>query len=325
MSNRHADALAHLIYGISQSGGFIQLTGEVGTGKTTLVRSLFEQLPEEADLAVILNPELTTRDFLIAICEELNLESPPNCSSKTLVDQMNKYLLEAHSRGRRTVLIVDEAQNLGTDVLEQVRLLTNLETPKQKLLQIILIGQPELRDLLSRKDMRQLAQRVTGRYHLEPLSKEDTGKYIKHRMQVAGASNGIFLPAAIREIYKWSKGVPRLINVVADRALLAGYSEDKKNIDKKLVRRAAAEVYGNYSVPRWRWKLASIFAVCGITLLATGISLWLPLEYSIISSTSEVVNETINIEEINSSEASEIIAIQDFDLPEIDFSASETN
>ena len=315
MSQRHADGLAHLVYGVSQSGGFIQLTGEVGTGKTTLVRSLFEQLPHEADLAVILNPELTTQDFLIAICEELNLAVSPHCSTKTLVDQINRYLLEAHARGRRTVLIVDEAQNLGTDVLEQVRLLTNLETPKQKLLQIILIGQPELREILSREDMRQLAQRITGRYHLEPLSQEDTGKYIKHRMKIAGASDGIFLPAAIREIYRWSKGVPRLINVVTDRALLAGYSQDRRNIDKRLVRRAAAEVDGKYLIPRWRQRLATLLAVGGIALLALGVSLWLSSEFD-VSLKLQPITKSETTDVVFNTEAAQVIAVQDFEIPE---------
>ena len=271
MSQRHADALAHLIYGISQSGGFIQLTGEVGTGKTTLVRSLFEKLPDEADVALILNPELTTHDFLTAISEELGAAPPADKSMKALVDELNTYLLEAHARGRRTVLIVDEAQNLGTDVLEQVRLLTNLETPKQKLLQIILIGQPELREVLSRDDMRQLAQRVTGRYHLEPLSQEDTSKYLEHRMKVAGATGTIFQPAAIREIYRRSKGVPRLINVIADRSLLAAYTQETRKVDKPLVRRAAEEVYGDRLVPYWQWRVAGVTAMAGIALLALGV------------------------------------------------------
>jgi len=315
MSQRHADGLAHLIYGISQSGGFIQLTGEVGTGKTTLVRSLFEQLPNEADLAVILNPELTTQDFLVAICEELNLESPTHCSPKVLVDQINKYLLEAHARGRRTVLIVDEAQNLGTDVLEQVRLLTNLETPQQKLLQIILIGQPELREILSREDMRQLAQRVTGRYHLEPLGFEDTSKYINHRMKVAGASDGIFLPAAIREIYRSSKGVPRLINVISDRALLAGYSQDKTNIDKHLVRRAAAEVYGKNIVSQWQRWFVTLLAVGGVALLALGLGQWFLTKYDIsLEPHSAVEVETSDL--AFSTEAIEVIAVEDFEVPE---------
>ena len=271
LSRRHADALAHLIYGISQSGGFIQLTGEVGTGKTTLVRSLFEQLPEEADVALILNPELSTQEFLTAISAELGVTVPKNGSAKALVDPLSAYLLDAHARGRRTVLIVDEAQNLAPDVLEQVRLLTNLETPKQKLLQIILIGQPELREILDRKDMRQLAQRITGRYHLEPLGQDDTAKYLEHRMKVAGASGAIFSMSAVREIFRWSKGVPRIINVIADRALLAAYTQGTRSVDKALVRKAAIEVYGKRLVPRIERRLAAgiVLAVVSLATLGT--------------------------------------------------------
>ncbi len=275
MSQRHADALAHLLYGISESGGFIQLTGEVGTGKTTLVRSLFEQLPKEADVALILNPELTTEEFLTAISEELGIKPPKNLSVKALIDGLNAYLLDAHGRGRRTVLIVDEAQNLGTEILEQVRLLTNLETPKQKLLQIILIGQPELREVLSRADMRQVAQRVTGRYHLEPLNQADTAKYVEHRMQVAGASGPVFRPAAIREVFRRSNGVPRLINVVADRTLLAAYAQETRRIDRRLVRRAAAEVFGDRQGGTWRRRLATGVLAAGIAgAVAVAASLW---------------------------------------------------
>ena len=276
MSQRHADALAHLLYGISESGGFIQLTGEVGTGKTTLVRSLFEQLPDEADVALILNPELTTGEFLTAITEELGIEVPGDRSVKALIDGLNAYLLDAHSRGRRTVLIVDEAQNLGTEILEQVRLLTNLETPKQKLLQIILIGQPELREVLSRADMRQVAQRVTGRYHLEPLNQADTTKYVKHRMRVAGASGSVFRPAAIREIFRRSMGVPRLINVVADRALLAGYAQESRSIDRGLVRRAAAEVFGDRRAGTWQRRLAAGAAAAALASAAAVGTLYWP-------------------------------------------------
>lgn len=276
MSQRHADALAHLLYGISESGGFIQLTGEVGTGKTTLVRSLFEQLPDEADVALILNPELTTGEFLTAISEELGIEVPGDRSVKALIDRLNAYLLDAHSRGRRTVLIVDEAQNLGTELLEQVRLLTNLETPKQKLLQIILIGQPELREVLSRADMRQVAQRVTGRYHLEPLNQADTTKYVRHRMRVAGASGSVFRPPAIREIFRRSKGVPRLINVVADRALLAGYAQESRTINRRLVRRAAAEVFGDHRAGTWQRRLAAGAAAAALAgAAAVGTMYWL--------------------------------------------------
>jgi general secretion pathway protein A len=272
LSQRHADALAHLIYGISHSGGFIQLTGEVGTGKTTLVRTLFEQLPEEADVALILNPELSSQEFLAAILEEFKVPPPEERSVKALVDRLNVHLLDAHARGRRTVLIVDEAQNLARNILEQVRMLTNLETPKQKLLQIILIGQPELRELLAQEDMRQLAQRVTGRYHLEPLKLDDTGKYIAHRLKVAGASGGIFPPSAVKEIYRWSGGIPRLVNVVADRALLAAYTQDTRSVDRRLVRRAAVEVFGE--TPRRRRARRSAAAIAAAGVVAISFAAW---------------------------------------------------
>ena len=187
LSPRHADALAHLLYGISESGGFIQLTGEVGTGKTTLIRSVLEQLPAKAEVALILNPRLSPEELLQSICEELRIALPEDRSAKALVDTLNAELLRANAEGRRIVLIIDEAQTLRPELIEQVRLLTNLETPKQKLLQIILIGQPELREMLGRPEMRQVAQRVTGRYHLEPLSAQETAAYVRHRLRVAGA------------------------------------------------------------------------------------------------------------------------------------------
>ena len=244
MSERHAEALAHLIYGVKESGGFIQLTGEVGTGKTTLVRSLLQQLPDFADVAVVLNSQLSRVEFLSSICEELHVELPEQRNSiKALTDALNAYLLKNHSLGRRTILIVDEAQNLRVDVLEQVRLLTNLETAKQKLLQIILIGQPELRELLARNDMRQLAQRITGRYHLEPLTRDETAAYIEHRLKVAGAIGPIFSAAAKRDLFRLSGGVPRMINVIADRALLGAYTQEEREVTPELVRAALAEVY----------------------------------------------------------------------------------
>lgn len=244
MSERHAEALAHLIYGVKESGGFIQLTGEVGTGKTTLVRSLLQQLPDFADVAVVLNSQLSRVEFLSSICEELHLELPEQRNSiKALTDALNVYLLRNHGQGRRTILIVDEAQNLRVEVLEQVRLLTNLETAKQKLLQIILIGQPELRELLARNDMRQLAQRITGRYHLEPLTRDETSAYIEHRLKVAGAIGPIFSATAKRELYRLSGGVPRMINVIADRALLGAYTIEEREVTPELVRAAVAEVF----------------------------------------------------------------------------------
>jgi general secretion pathway protein A len=269
LSERHAEALAHLIYGVKESGGFIQLTGEVGTGKTTLVRSLLEQLPESADVAVVLNPQLSRSEFLAAICEELGVPLPEQKSSiKALTDALNQALLRNHSAGRRTVLIVDEAQNLRIEVLEQVRLLTNLETAKQKLLQIILIGQPELRELLARNDLRQLAQRITGRYHLEPLSADEAMAYVDHRLKVAGAVGPIFLPLAKRELYRLSGGIPRMINVIADRALLGAYTIEQAQVTPELVRQAASEVYDRAPlVPAW-WQQPRGQLALGIAALA---------------------------------------------------------
>ena len=255
MSERHAEALAHLIYGVKESGGFIQLTGEVGTGKTTLVRSLLQQLPDFADVAVVLNSQLSRVEFLSSICEELHIGLPEQRNSiKALTDVLNAYLLTNHSLGRRTILIVDEAQNLRVDVLEQVRLLTNLETAKQKLLQIILIGQPELRELLARNDMRQLAQRITGRYHLEPLTRAESGAYIEHRLKVAGAIGPIFSAAAKRELFRLSGGVPRMINVIGDRALLGAYTIEEREVTPELIREAVAEVYDRPPVGFGFWR-----------------------------------------------------------------------
>ncbi len=243
MSARHREALAHLLYGLGEGGGFVQLTGEVGTGKTTICRCLLEQVPDNVDLAMVLNPKVTATELIATVCDELGIDYPPGTSSiKTLTDTLNHYLLDAHARGRRTVLIIDEAQNLTADVLEQVRLLTNLETPTQKLLQIILIGQPELRDMLAREDMRQLSQRVTARYHLEPISRDETDAYIRHRLQICGTSRHLFDKSAVEHIQHLSGGIPRLINVLCDRAMLGAYVEGKSQVDKKVVRKAAKEV-----------------------------------------------------------------------------------
>jgi general secretion pathway protein A len=244
LGRRHAEALAHLLYGITESGGFIQLTGEVGTGKTTVVRSLLEQLPEHAEVALVLNPRLSPDEFLLAICEELHIEIPAGAGQKAMVDALNQRLLEAHAAGRRVVLIVDEAQNLSTDVLEQIRLLTNLETAKQKLLQIILIGQPELRDVLARSDLRQLAQRITGRYHLEPLEADEMRAYVRHRIEVAGSRAEIFSAGAVRILHQSSGGIPRLVNVIADRALLGAWSQEEPVVSAGMARKAASEVFG---------------------------------------------------------------------------------
>ncbi len=270
LSERHGEALAHLVYGVTESGGFIQLTGEVGTGKTTLVRSLLlNRMPDNADVAVVLNPQLSVIEFLATICEELHIEVVHNKGSvKALTDALNRHLLEAHAAGRRTILVVDEAQNLAPAVLEQVRLLTNLETAKQKLLQIILIGQEELRDLLARNDLRQLAQRITGRYHLEPLSREETSSYIEHRLKVAGALGEVFDAGAKREVYRLSQGVPRLVNVICDRALLGAYAQEARRVNARLVRLAAAEVKGELERSPWVQRSAIAAGVAGIAIVA---------------------------------------------------------
>jgi general secretion pathway protein A len=253
LSERHAEALAHLLYGINEAGGFVQLTGEVGTGKTTIVRSLLAQTPKNVEIALILNPKMTAPEFLLTICEELGIGVPDSAteSLKDLVDILSGYLLRAHAGGRRVVVVVDEAQNLAPSVLEQVRLLTNLETNTRKLLQIILIGQPELRELLGRNELRQLAQRITGRYHLNPLTAAETAAYVRHRLRVAGATSDIFSPAALTEVHRLAIGVPRVINVVCDRALLGAYSMDRHRVTTSLVRNAASEVFGKRFTPHW--------------------------------------------------------------------------
>ena len=278
LSERHAEALAHLLYGINEAGGFIQLTGEVGTGKTTIVRTLLSRIPQHADVAVILNPRVTATEFLLTICEELGLglDEADRTSAKEMVDALNRRLLAAHSEGRRVIVIVDEAQNLSPDVLEQVRLLTNLETATQQLLQIILIGQPELRELLDRTELRQLAQRITGRYHLSPLSRQETQEYVRHRLRVAGAAGEIFTPAALSEVYRLSSGIPRVVNVCCDRALLGAYTLDMRKVTPALVRRAAGEVYGRRFAPRWLGWVAAAITLAGVAVtLYVGVAAWL--------------------------------------------------
>jgi general secretion pathway protein A len=273
LSERHAEALAHLLYGINEAGGFIQLTGEVGTGKTTVIRSLLEQLPGHADVALILNPRVTPAEFLLTICEELHVPVPESGkgSTKVLMDLLGRQLLDTHARGRRVVLIVDEAQNLSTQTLEQVRLLTNLETATTKLLQIILIGQPELRELLDQPELRQLAQRITGRYHLSPLSPEESAGYVKHRMRIAGATAEVFTPSALREIHRLSGGIPRVINVICDRALLGAFTQEDHRAGAALVRQAASEVYGRPVPAPWlKWATAGAVAAA-LALVAVGL------------------------------------------------------
>ncbi|MGZ5013951.1 MAG: AAA family ATPase [Methylobacter sp.] len=242
MSPRHQEGLAHLLYGINFGGGFVALTGEVGTGKTTLCHCLLQAIPEDVDIALILNPKLNAVELLATICDELGIIYDKNQHSlKTLIDLLNQHLLTGHANGRRTVLLIDEAQNLSMEVLEQIRLLTNLETNKTKLLQIILVGQPELKESLKRQDLRQLNQRITARYHLLPLSLNETRAYIQHRLTVCNGRPDIFKDSAIRKIYKLSSGIPRMINILCDRALLGAYSSNAHVVTPAIVSAAAEE------------------------------------------------------------------------------------
>ncbi len=254
LSSAHREALAHLMYGFSH-GGFVMVTGEVGTGKTTLLRNLVKQTPADLDVAFILNPRLTVRELLASLCDELGIAYDPDSTTsvKQYVDLITRHLLETHRAGRSTVMIIDEAQNLSPAVLEQVRLLTNLETDDRKLLRIILIGQPELKDMLDRQDLRQLAQRITARYHLGSLSREDTYAYIMHRMSRAGGNPQAFSTGAMRRIYSLSKGTPRLINVIADRSLLGAYTLGRHQVSRRIVSRAAKEVLARKSDRRAWW------------------------------------------------------------------------
>jgi general secretion pathway protein A len=350
MSEQHREALGHLLYGLGEGGGFVQLTGEVGTGKTTICRTLLCQLvsgdgdspnhchnrpepeldaldyglsvdhdavpdgrrplrgahgrtlarrrppargedrierqvepvhsdrtrspggstdPDNVDVALIFNPNLTVSELLETICEELNIEpAGDDTSTKAYVDRLYAYLLDANARGRRTILIIDEAQSLSRDVLEQIRLLTNLETNENKLLQIFLIGQPELRSMLARDDLRQLAQRITARYHLEPLSRAETGHYIRHRLSVAGCERKVFSTAAVRRIYRLTGGIPRLINSLCDRALLGAYTTDREGVNARIVRRADRELHGTSGA---RWTFALRYAALGCAMAAVAV------------------------------------------------------
>jgi general secretion pathway protein A len=250
LGERHREALAHLMFGLRGSGGFVVLTGEVGAGKTTLCRSFLEQVPQRCNVAYVFNPKLTALELLATICDEFGVTVVPRVphapTIKDHVDPLNAYLLRSHAVGHNSVLIIDEAQNLSADVLEQLRLLTNLETAERKLLQVVLIGQPELRDMLAQPALESLAQRVVARYHLEALSEAETGQYIRHRLAVAGLLGPPpFDPAAGRRIHRIARGVPRRINLLCDRAMLGGYARGCHRIDVAMVDQAAREVFGD--------------------------------------------------------------------------------
>ena len=266
LSEAHNEALAHLMYGFSH-GGFVLITGEVGTGKTTLLRNIIDRTPPDLDVAFVLNPRLTVRELLETLCDELGIayDAQTTHSVKHYIDVLNRHLLRTHQSGRSTVVIIDEAQNLSPDVLEQIRLLTNLETNEKKLLRIILLGQPELADLLARQDLRQLAQRITARYHLTPLKKDDVRHYVNHRLTRAGGSPLLFSDSAIGALYRVSKGTPRLINIIADRALLGAYVEGNSQVNARSVYRAADEVLDNREQQKRYWLMMGGALLVGIS------------------------------------------------------------
>ena len=293
MSERHREALAHLLYGLDAGGGFVLLTGEVGAGKTTVCRCFLEQIPAHCNVAYIFNPKLTVRELLRSICDEFGVPHKPMVPGgvetvKDYIDPLNASLLAAHAAGRNTVLIIDEAQNLSANVLEQLRLLTNLETSERKLLQIILIGQPELRAMVAKPSMEQLAQRVIARFHLGALSPQETQQYIAHRLAVAGLTGPLpFDRGALRRVHALSHGVPRRINLLCDRALLGAYAAGARQVNRAIVNRAAREVFDapasaaaarsarQAGLPRWA--LAGLGAVAGAAAVAAagwGMGVW---------------------------------------------------
>jgi len=286
MSERHREALAHLLYGVNSGGGFVLLSGEIGAGKTTVCRCFLEQIPRRCNVAYIFNPKLTVLELLESVCQEFGIPHPElgrgesRATVKDYLDPINNFLLKTHAVGQNNVLIIDEAQMLSADVLEQLRLLTNLETNDRKLLQIILIGQPELRDMLARPELEQLAQRVIARYHLDAMTETETEAYIRHRLAVAGMKSTMpFDAKAIRRVHQLSRGVPRRINLLCDRALLGAYADGKGQVDRDIVDKAAAEVFGSRATeaapagPRIARPVWMSLSVLGAVALAAVVAL----------------------------------------------------
>lgn len=283
MSDRHREALTHLTHGlggssVSSNGGFVLLTGEVGTGKTTVSRFLMSNLPKNTQLAFILNPTLSSQELLATICDQLKIRyRKTGATLKTLTDKISEKLLKNHANDINTVLIIDEAQHLEPQVLEQLRLLTNLETNTKKLLQVILIGQPELQQLLKRRDLRQLAQRITARYHLLPLDKDELALYIKHRLSVADCHRALFNKSALMAIHQLSQGIPRLINLICHSALMEAYNSNNAVIDKKIIHKAASHALGYDFLPSiwWQHKNVQLALIASMLFLVSIIGFWL--------------------------------------------------
>ena len=306
MTGQHREALAHLVYGLNSEGGCILLTGEVGTGKTTVCRCLLEQIPEHTNIALVVNPKVTAIELLETICDELKIEYPSeNNTIKTYIDRINAFLIDANARNEKTVLIIDEAQNLDDTVLEQLRLLTNLETNQRKLLQIIILGQPELLDILARKEMRQLAQRITARFHLNALSRNEVKAYINHRLAIAGQNAQLFPEPTISQLYRLSKGIPRLLNVLCDRSLLGTYVQNKTIVDTKTLSTAAKEVFGELKHVQNKSKLGNALRIAAITAV-TAITITLIVirlnDKSVETPASKVINVNSNITEEKTTE-----------------------
>ena len=269
LSENHREALAHLTYAVKEKRGFTVITGEVGTGKTTLIQTLLSKLDGHTKTAYLFNPKLGPTDFLHYICEDFGLRSQKGSKGQYLAS-LHHFLVNCYSRNENVVLIIDEAQNLDPELLEEVRLLTNLETPKSKLLQVVLMGQPELDEILNRPQFRQLKQRVSLRYHMQPLSKEETKEYIQKRLSTARATEtSIFTPKALNEIYRYSKGIPRLINIICDNALLTGYATDQKIVGDKIIREVISGLNG-LSFKRKRGRF-TLFALIALGIIGFGI------------------------------------------------------
>lgn len=319
MSDRHREALEHLTYGLGDAGGFVLLTGEVGTGKTTVSRCLMERLPENTQAAFILNPTLSSQELLATICDELKIRyRKTGATLKTLTDKIQDKLLKNHKDNINTLLIIDEAQHLQPEVLEQLRLLTNLETNTKKLLQVILIGQPELQTLLKRRDLRQLAQRITARYHLLPLNKQEVAQYIKHRLSIAEGIRVLFSTSAMNTIHKICGGIPRLINLVCERSLINAYSSNIAVVNKKIAIISAYEALGeDYKIkPFWQnrpLQIATAF-LCIVAFVTTAFFLGGYKKEAIqlvavddsIQDTAKVTSENLEVEKTNTSQTIEI-------------------